>query len=67
MPTRIPRLRACGERAVAAGLADVEVAQDGCGRLRVFVDDVSSSNAARALSVARAAALEPTVEADTDG
>ncbi len=53
--------------AVAAGLAGVEVAQDGCGRVRVFVDDVAAEDASRALlAKARAARLEPTIELDPD-
>jgi len=54
-------------RALAAGLEDAEVAKDGCGRLRVFVDDVQSAAASNALSdKARAASLEPTLELDPD-
>ncbi len=59
--------RAMRRRAVSAGLADVDVAKDGCGRLRVFLDDIASADASRTLSVARDAELEPTLELDPDG
>lgn len=62
-----PEANALRGRAVAAGLARTEVAQDGCGRLRVFVDDVPSVAASeRLISAARSASLEPTLEPDTD-
>jgi hypothetical protein len=54
-------------RASSAGLGNVDVARDGCGRLRVYVDDVASVDVSRALGIARKAALEPTLEADPDG
>ena len=55
------------ERAVRAGLLDVETSQDDCGRLRVFVDDVPSIDAAQALLAdARASGLSSTVELDPD-
>jgi hypothetical protein len=51
-----------------AGLRQTEVAQDGCGRLRVFVDDVPTSAASESVSAdARAAGFEPTIERDPDG
>jgi hypothetical protein len=56
------RIRA---RAKAGGLGGVRVAQDGCGRLRVFVGGVGTLEAARHLSnVARRAALRPSLESD---
>jgi hypothetical protein len=62
-----PEANALRGRAVAAGLARTEVAHDGCGRLRVFVDDVPSVAASEPLlSDARRASLEPTLELDTD-
>ena len=55
------------DRARAAGLAAAETRQDGCGRVRVFVDDVPSMAAARTEVVkARAAGLTPTLESDLD-
>lgn len=54
-------------RARAAGLGNTEVGRDGCGRLRVFVDDLSSIAASRPLfAEATTAELEPTVELDPD-
>lgn len=51
------------ERAAAAGLRGTQVSQDGCGRLRVFVDDLPTIAAATALMEnARSAHLEPTFE-----
>jgi hypothetical protein len=58
---------ALSERARLAGL-DPGIAQDGCGRLRVSVDDVRTAGAADALvAEARAAGLRPTIERDEDG
>lgn len=55
-------------RAAAVGLADAEVARDGCGRLRVFVDDLETASArAAAIANARSANLEPTLEVDPYG
>jgi hypothetical protein len=55
------------ERTRQAGLAEVETSQDGCGRLRVYVDDVPTAAAARELaSDAQAAGLTPTLEHDPD-
>ena len=55
------------KRARAAGLTDVAVGQDGCGRLRVYVDDVPTMKAAQALLAdARASRLGATVERDSD-
>lgn len=63
-----PDAIAMRNRAVAAGLEGTEVARDGCGRLRVFVDDVTTIGATQTLvAEARAARLEPTVESDPDG
>jgi hypothetical protein len=51
-------------RASASGLDGVQVAQDGCGRLRVFLGDFRNIAAADlAMSRARAAGLEPSLEA----
>jgi hypothetical protein len=62
-----PEANAMRSRAVAAGLVGAEVVQDGCGRLRVFVDDVPTAAASDTLSAdARAAGLEPTLEMDPD-
>ena len=53
------------KRAVAAGLRKTEVSQDGCGRLRVFVDDLPTlAESAPLLAAARSADLQPTVEAE---
>jgi Dolichyl-phosphate-mannose-protein mannosyltransferase len=55
------------ERARVGGLGDAEASQDGCGRLRVYVDDVPTMAAAQALlAEAQAAGLSPTVELDPD-
>jgi hypothetical protein len=55
------------DRARAAGLEEAQIAQDGCGRLRVFVDDVASVSEAEALaSEPGVAELEPTLERDPD-
>lgn len=52
------------ERARDAGFEATEVARDGCGRLRIFVDDVASIAAGEELgSQAQVAGLEPTLEA----
>ena len=62
-----PEARALRARARAAGLRNTEVGRDGCGRLRVFVDDLPSAAASRALfAEAAAAKLEPTLEHDSD-
>jgi hypothetical protein len=62
-----PKAAIMRERARRAGLLDVETSQDDCGRLRVFVDDVPSGEAAQALlAEARASGLSPTLERDTD-
>jgi hypothetical protein len=62
-----PEATAMRERAREAGLNDVEASQDGCGRLRVYVDDLPTIAAAEALQVeAQAAGLRPTVELDPD-
>lgn len=62
-----PAAYALRDRAVGAGLAGTEVEKDGCGGLRVFVDDVPSAAASEELVTdARAASLEPTLEADPD-
>ena len=62
-----PEATALRERARAAGLRDVESSQDGCGRLRVYVDDVPTMKAAQALLAdAQSASLSATVERDPD-
>ena len=49
--------------AAAAGISDVRMSQDGCGRLRVYVDDFPTvAAAAPQLRKARAAELEATLE-----
>lgn len=63
-----PEAHALRERAVAAGLRAPEVSQDGCGRLRVFVDDLPTVAAGNALiAPARSVGLEPTLESDSGG
>ena len=55
-------------QARAAGLGATQVAQDGCGRLRVSVDEVASAAAAATLIAAtRDSRLDLTVEADPTG
>jgi hypothetical protein len=62
-----PSALALRARAVNAGFQAVDVAQDGCGRLRVYLDDLPSVAVGRAhVSDAEAAGLDATVEADTD-
>jgi hypothetical protein len=52
-------------RAQSAGLESVEMGQDGCGRVRIFVDDLATVAAGRRLAgIARAAGLDPTLELD---
>lgn len=63
-----PEANALRERALRGGLDNVGVAQDGCGRLRVFRDDVPSVTAGE--EVARSAValgFRPTLEHDPDG
>jgi hypothetical protein len=60
-----PRANRIRARAKAGGLGGVRVTQDGCGRLRVFVGDVTTMEAARHLSkLAREAALRPSLESN---
>ncbi len=55
-----PEAMALRERARAAGLLDAEASQDGCGRLRVYVDDLPSAAASGPWSIgAREAGLSP--------
>jgi hypothetical protein len=61
-----PEATAMRERARAAGLGDVEASQDGCGRLRVFVDDLPVAAAQGMLVEAQSAELTPTLELDPD-
>jgi hypothetical protein len=58
------RLRA---RALDAGFRGTEVAQDGCGRLRVFEDDVAPEAVARLVTEATVEGLPTTLEDDPDG
>jgi hypothetical protein len=59
-----PRANELSER--ASDLGAVEVERDGCGRLRVFVDDVPTMEAGAALAArAAAAGFEPTLEGAT--
>ena len=54
-------------RAVAAGVRGTELGQDGCGRVRVYVDDVSNVAASqRMIEMTRAAGLGSSLELDTD-
>jgi hypothetical protein len=61
-----PEATTMGDRARAAGLGNVETSQDGCGRLRVYVDDLPTADAQGLLAEAQAAGLTPTVERDPD-
>jgi hypothetical protein len=62
-----PEANAMRERALRAGLSGTEVAHDGCGRLRVFVDDLPTVGSSQALMAeAQAASLEPSLELDPD-
>jgi hypothetical protein len=61
-----PEGTAMGDRARAAGLGDIETSQDGCGRLRVYVDDLPTAAAQGMLVEAQARGLRPTVELDPD-
>jgi len=55
------------DRALGAGFEATEVARDGCGRLRVYIDDVPGIASVNDLvAVARAHDLESTVERDSD-
>jgi hypothetical protein len=60
-----PQANVLREHALEAGFETTEVARDGCGRLRVFVESVPSVAAGDQLVTrARAAGLEPTLERD---
>ncbi len=61
-----PEANALRARATAAGLKGTELAQDGCGRLRVFVDDVAAAAASRLIAAADVAQLDPSLESDPD-
>jgi len=52
---------------VAAGLGHIKVAQDGCGRLRVFVDDVRPAAVAGVVAQAEAGGFRPRLELDPGG
>ena len=63
-----PEAYALKERARAAGLDAIRIGQDGCGRLRVFVNDVASPEAATALIASTGdTELDLTVESDSTG
>jgi hypothetical protein len=49
-------------RVRAAGVDGVEMAQDGCGRVRVFVDVGSTADSEALVAAVRSANLEPTLE-----
>lgn len=56
------------DRALAAGIEGAGIAQDGCGRLRVFIGDIPSIAAAERIAAqARARQLEASLEQDPDG
>jgi hypothetical protein len=62
-----PEAMSVRARARAAGLADVEARQDGCGHVQVFVDGLPSIEASQTLvDMARAAGLEPKVGLEPD-
>ena len=62
-----PEAVALRDRARGVGLTGVEASQDGCGHLRVYVDDLPTMAAAEGLLVeAQAAGLSPTLELDPD-
>ncbi|MEX2049122.1 MAG: hypothetical protein WEB90_06055 [Gemmatimonadota bacterium] len=54
-------------RRVATVSQEAEIAQDGCGRLRVFVDDLPSPVGRRILDDAREAGFSPALERDAGG
>jgi len=59
--------QAIRRRATRGGLGRTSVEQDGCGRLRVFVDDVRTEKEARALTErALVQGLRPSIELDPD-
>jgi hypothetical protein len=63
-----PDAFALRDRALPVGLEGVEIAQDGCGQLRVFIDDLPSIAAAEQIaSKARAQQLQASLERDPDG
>jgi hypothetical protein len=62
-----PEAFAMRARARAAGLTATEAGQDGCGHVRIYVDDVASLEASQALvEQARAAGLSASIERDPD-
>lgn len=62
-----PEANTLRERAVAVGLQRPKVSQDGCGRLRVFLDDVPSAAAGAALlERAGSGGLDATLELDSN-
>lgn len=62
-----PEAIAMQEQARSAGLPAAEAGQDGCGRLRVSVDDLTPTMAQGLLAAAQSGGLSPTVELDLDG
>jgi len=55
------------DRALEVGFQGTDAAQDGCGRVRVYVDDVPSvAVGAEIVQEARTVDLEPTLELDPD-
>ncbi len=61
-----PDATAMQARARVAGLDEVQAGQDGCGRVRVYVDDLPTAEAQGMLVEAQAAGLSATVELDPD-
>jgi hypothetical protein len=57
-----PEAHAMRRRVRAAGVDGVEMAQDGCGRVRVFVDVGSAADSEALVAAVRSANLEPTLE-----
>ena len=55
------------DRVLGVGFEGTEVTQDGCGRLRVALDDVpTQAVGAEVADEARGVGLEPTLEHDPD-
>ena len=62
-----PDASALRDRAFASGFEGTEVAQDGCGRVRVFLDDVPSlAIGQEVVEEARGVGLDPALEQDPD-
>jgi hypothetical protein len=62
-----PEAIAMQQQARDAGLPATKAGQDGCGRLRVYVDDVTPTTAQALVAAAHSGGLNPTVELDLDG